>query len=82
MKVLIQNIRTGLYLARHNSWTAAATHAQDFGSNCYAYAVLKTERNPGLRVACYFEELDYMIHPRRRHSERFSETAPTEAVAI
>jgi hypothetical protein len=70
MKVLIQNTKSGQYIARHASWTDVAGHAKDFGSSAFAHAIVKAERIPGLRVLFYFEELDYCVQVRKWFGER------------
>jgi hypothetical protein len=70
MKVLVQNTKNGQYIAQHATWTDAASNAKDFGSSAFAYAILKAERIPGLRVLFYFEELDYCVQVRKWFGER------------
>ena len=75
MKVLVQNVKSGQYLAQHGTWTDVVAHAKDFRSSCYAYAVLKMEKVPGVRVLFYFEELEYSINARRGYGERLCQHA-------
>jgi hypothetical protein len=80
MKVLIQNVRTGLYLGRRETWTAWVSHARNFCSSCEAYAVMKAERMSGLRVVFYFEDMDYTISAREQQSESHCEQLQPQVV--
>ena len=70
MKVLIQDIKSGQYLAQHGTWVPTPDHAQDFRSTTYAGAVLDNERDCGKRVLFYFQEKGYCIKARLSHGDR------------
>ena len=75
MKVLIQNTKTGQYLAHQGHWTASAPHAKDFHSSQYAYSLLRAERISGLRVLFYYEKLDYCVRAKKCSAAYFDKSA-------
>ena len=82
MKVLIQQIKSGQYLASNGGWSASACEARDFRYTSYAHSVMKKERARGLRVLFYFEDLDYSITVRRGVGEPLNEDVAVGAMDL
>jgi hypothetical protein len=79
MKVLIQEFKSGKYLAANGTLTPLASQAKDFSCSAYARTVLRREKASGLSVHYYFEDLDYSIKVRNWQRERLCQQLSTAA---
>jgi hypothetical protein len=70
MKILIQDVKNGRYLAEYGAWTATADDARDFRYSAYAHSLIRREKIHGLRVLFYFEELDYGMKAAKAPAEK------------
>jgi hypothetical protein len=79
MKVLIQDFKSGKFLAANGTLTPCASQAKDFRYSAYARSVLRREKISGLSVYYYFEDLDYSIKVRNWQRERLCRQLNTAA---
>ncbi|HEX3798747.1 MAG TPA: hypothetical protein VH413_08595 [Verrucomicrobiae bacterium] len=70
MKVLIQDFKSGKYLAANGTLTSLPSQAKDFRYSSYARSILRREKFSGLSVHYYFEDMDYSIKVRNWQRER------------
>jgi nucleoside-specific outer membrane channel protein Tsx len=64
MKVVIQDMQTGQYLAADDTWTSNVGAAKDFRFRPRAFDAVRLEHDRHSRVVYYFEDLDYAIGAR------------------
>jgi hypothetical protein len=62
MRVLLCNLRTGLYFQSLESWTTEAESAQDFGSSLKAALFALDNNIDGAEVYLDFGDHEYNVH--------------------
>ena len=77
MKIVIQDIQSGQYLAADETWTGNIRAAKNFRFRPRAISALRLENDRGLRVVYYFEDLDYAIGARHWTDHGWAELCAT-----
>lgn len=62
MRVLLCNLKTGLYFQSSGAWTADADSAQDFGSSLKAALFALENKLEGAEVYLDFGDHEYNVH--------------------